>query len=56
MSEKLIIKGGTELTPEEAVEALDAAMTIIECVGTTGVYHKTQDAQRWMEKYYPNWA
>jgi len=52
----LILKGGTKITPEQAVEALDHAMTIIEAVGTTGIYSRGRDAEAWMKKYYPNWS
>lgn len=51
---KIILKGGTELTPEQAAEALEQAMQIIEAVGTTGIHARVQAAQRWMEKYFPN--
>lgn len=54
----IILKGGIKITPEEAIKALDAAMTIIEKAGTvgseSGQYYR--DANAWMEKYYPAWA
>lgn len=52
----VVLKGGTRLTVEEAGEALDQAMTIIEAVGTTGIYSRTQAAGEWLRKYYPAWA
>lgn len=58
MSEQIELKGGTVLTPEQAKEALDEAMTIIERAGTTATDQPDfyQKAHRWMLKYYPNWA
>lgn len=50
------LKGGLSLTPEEAAAALDEAMTIIETVGTTGIYSRYQAAFSWMRKYYAAWA
>jgi hypothetical protein len=49
------LKGGTVLTLAEAKEALDKAITIIECVGTTGIHSKVQKAGEWMRRYYPQW-
>ena len=50
------LRGGTELTPEQCKAALDEAMTIIEAVGTTGIYTRYQKAHQWMNRYYPAWA
>lgn len=55
--EKIIeLKGGMKLTASEAKSALDEAMTIIEAVGTTGIYSRVQSAERWMKAFYPNGA
>lgn len=55
--EKLIVvKGGMRLSVAEAKTALEQAMEIIEAVGTTGIYSRTQSAQAWMKRYFPNWA
>lgn len=55
---KIILNGGQELTPQEAKEALDKAMTIIETVGTTGVERTSiiDSAAAWMERYFPTFA
>lgn len=53
---RVILNGGVELTPEQAKEALDLAMRIIETVGTTGIYRVYREAHDWMSRYYPNWA
>jgi len=53
---KVRLKSGAELTAEECREALDAAMTIIEAVGTTGIHSRVQAAGQWMRKFYPQWA
>jgi hypothetical protein len=53
---KIELKGGTMLTVEQAKEALDEAMKIIETVGTTGIDHQYPKAHQWMLRYYPNWA
>ena len=52
----VVLRGGTELTPEQCKAALDEAMTIIEAVGTTGIYTQYQKAHQWMNRYYPAWA
>ena len=52
----VVLRGGTELTPEQCKAALDEAMTIIEAVGTTGIYTRYQKAHQWMNRYYPAWA
>lgn len=55
--EKIVtVMGGTKLTAEEAKNALQEAMVIIECVGTTGIYRQYERAEKWMKKYFPNWA
>jgi len=54
--ETVILNGGVELTPYECKEALDEAMKVIECVGTTGIYSQYQRAFAWMKRYYPNWS
>jgi len=51
----LMLRGGTELTHKECTVALDAALLIIESVGTTGIEHKHQQAEQWLTKYYPAW-
>jgi hypothetical protein len=51
----VVLRGGTELTPEQCKAALDEAMTIIEAVGTTGIYSRYQKAYEWMHRYYPAW-
>ena len=53
---KIILKGGIELTPAEAADALWEAMQIIEVVGTTGIYSRYRQAEQWMKSYFPNWA
>lgn len=55
-SEIVVLRGGTELTPEQCKAALDEAMTIVEAVGTTGIYTRYQKAHQWMNRYYPAWA
>lgn len=50
------LKGGVCIKPDEVCPALNAAMEIIQCVGTTGVYHVGRQANAWMKRYYPNWA
>jgi hypothetical protein len=52
----VVLRGGTELTPKQCKAALDEAMTIIEAVGTTGIYTRYQKAHQWMNRYYPAWA
>lgn len=52
----ITVKGGTVLTPDQAKEALESAMQIIESVGTTGIYHKCGQANKWMLRFFPNWA
>jgi hypothetical protein len=52
----VVLKGGVCLTPAQCKDALEAAMQIIESVGTTGIHHKIQAAQKWMSAYFPNWA
>ncbi len=52
----VVLRGGTELTLEQCKAALDEAMTIIEAVGTTGIYTRFQKAHKWMNRYYPQWA
>lgn len=52
----VLLKSGARLSPLEAAKALDLAMQIIESVGTTDVYSRTQMAKAWMERYYPQWA
>jgi len=55
-SELVMLRGGTELTHEQCKAALDTAMLIIEKVGTTGIEHAHQEAERWMKRYYPAWV
>lgn len=50
------LKGGTRLTPDQAAEALDAAMKIIERVGTINIEYESPYADAWMKRYYPQWA
>lgn len=50
------LRGGTTVTLEQAKEALDEAMQIIEKVGTTGIEHSHEQATKWMMRYYPQWA
>lgn len=50
------LRGGTELTPEQCKDALDSALLIIAKVGTTGIEHAHQEAERWMQRYYPAWV
>lgn len=52
----VVLRGGTELTPEQCKAALDEAMTIIEAVGTTEICMRYQKAHQWMNRYYPAWA
>ena len=49
------LRGGTELTPEQCKDALDAAMLIVQKVGTTGIEQQYQEAERWMKRYYAGW-
>jgi hypothetical protein len=52
------LAGSTTLTMEECKIALDEAMKIISCHGTTAVDSNDtyQKAKKWMQLYYPNWA
>ena len=53
--ERVHLRSSKSLTPQEAAEALDAAMEIISTIGTTGVHHVHQKAHKWMETLYPQW-
>lgn len=53
---KIVLRGGVELTTEQAKSALDEAMQIIEAVGTTGIYSRYRQAEAWMKQYFPNWS
>lgn len=52
----VLLAGGTKLTPEEAAEALNAAMRLIQGIGTVAANDNPRAASAWMERYYPNWA
>lgn len=55
-SQSIEVKGGTRLSAAEAKTALEEAMTIIEAVGTTGIYSRVRKADEWMKRYFPAWA
>lgn len=52
----ITLRGGLQVSADEAKKALDSAMEIIEKVGTTGINHCHEKAGEWMLKYYPMWS
>lgn len=54
---RIRLKGGIELTPDQAEEALNNALHVVGYIGTTacGTGDAWRAAEKWLTKYYPNY-